>query len=58
MKIKLTGVDIIPAKVSASIASFGIVTKETKVLSPQLLINADNFPSFPAMVHFPDSKHK
>jgi hypothetical protein len=58
LKLKFAGVDTISTKVSANILSYGVVTKATKVLLPQLLINADNFPSFPAMVHFPDSRSK
>lgn len=53
-KLTYPGVDVSPLAVSAVVTGHGIITKETRVLSPQLAVNGDNFPSFPAMVHFPD----
>jgi len=54
IKLKYTGVDVRPAVISAALTDYHTVTKESRVLLPGLLINADNFPSFPALIHFPD----
>lgn len=53
-KLEYAGLDIRPLVLSALLTNYGTVSKECKVLSPGLLINADNFPSFPERVHFPD----
>ena len=54
IKLVYKGIDLNPSIVSATPTNYGIVKKNTKVLPPELLINADNFPSFPELVHFPD----
>lgn len=56
LKLKFKGTDIKPEKVSASILSYGVITKETKVLPPQLIVNADSFLSLPSLIHFPDKQ--
>jgi hypothetical protein len=53
-KLKYSGIDVHPVLISAALTDYGIVKKESRVLLPELLINADNFPSFPALIHFPD----
>ena len=58
IKLKYSGVDVRPAVISAAVTDYGTVTKESRVLLPELLINADNFPSFPALIHFPDFPDK
>jgi hypothetical protein len=54
IKIRYAGVDVRPAVISAALTDYGIVKKASRVLLPDLLINADNFPSFPERIHFPD----
>ncbi|HEY0667700.1 MAG TPA: hypothetical protein VGD22_05960 [Sphingobacteriaceae bacterium] len=53
-RLDFSGVDVKPVVLSAAVFSHGTVTKETRVLSPEFIINADNFASFPEAVHFPD----
>jgi len=54
IKFRYAGVDIHPVVISAAVTDRGTVTKESRVLLPEHAVNADNFPSLPALIHFPD----
>ncbi len=54
LKLSYAGVDLNPLTISAFAEGRGQVSKKAMVLAPELLINAENFPSFAEIVHFPD----
>lgn len=56
LKLNYTGIDLNPLTISASVAGHGVVSKKAAVLARNLLINAENFPSFPEIVHFPGAE--
>ena len=58
LRLDFPRVDVKPVTLSAAVFSHGIIKKEARALGPDLLLDADNFPSFPALVHFPDFPSK